>query len=299
MIRDEFEYLGRSVMLMALLAGCGSEDGTGTLELRLSGEEASRQGFPVGSGEDTIAFADGYTLEFTKVLVSIAEVELRDADGASAGLGADSVVADLHLGEPVAWTFEGVPAQRWVDVRYRYAPPPADARALGDVAAADVDRMRAAGASLLIAGSATDGVETYPFELLFDGEVQMSRCESGIDETDGLVIPQNGVVQAELTVHLDHLFFDTYADDEADLRFEAWAAAIGDDETITLDDLATQPLADLRDRSGQPIVEDGVQVVYDPGPLDLERNDLGAYVRAATATTGHFQGEGHCDYQAL
>lgn len=282
---------------LAWALACGDTGSTGTLEVRLSGEEASREGFPVGTGDDVIAFADGYTLSFDRVLVSITRLELRDGSE-TAGLGADPIVADLHLGEPIAWTFDGVPAQRWPDVRYTYGVPPSDARLLEGVEASDVDAMRAAGASLLVSGEArsTDD-EAYPFELLLDIEVLNARCQSGIDETDGVVIPDGAAVRAELTIHLDHLFFDTYASEDAELRFEPWAAVDPGDRPITLADLASQPIADLRDRAGDPLRDDGELVLYDPGPLELERNDLGAYVRAAATTTGHFQGEGHCDYE--
>ncbi|MEM9731402.1 MAG: hypothetical protein AAF997_22705, partial [Myxococcota bacterium] len=106
-----------------------------------------------------------------------------------------------------------------------------------------------------------------------------------------------GVVNAEVTVHLDHFFFDTYASDDARLRFEAWAAVAGEDGVITLDDLASQSLSDLRDRNGDPIVDgEGLPVVYDPGPLEIAGSNLRDYTVAAATTTGHFNGEGHCDY---
>ncbi|MAQ17971.1 MAG: hypothetical protein CMN30_24635 [Sandaracinus sp.] len=281
-------------ILAALALGCGTDDETGVLEVRLSGEEASREGYPVGTGDDVIAFADGYTLTFDRVLVSVVNLELRDGDDV-ADLAVDPVVADLHLGEPTAWTFDAVPARRWREVRYDYGVPPADARLLDGVDASDVDRMRAAGASLLVAGSASDGTATIPFELLLPTEVANARCVNGVDDTDGLVVPGGAVTEAELTVHLDHLFFDDYASEEPDLRFAPWAAVAGD-EAITLADLDTQSLADLRDADGEPLTADGERVVYDPGPLELESNTLGSFVRAAARTTGHFQGEGHCDY---
>ena len=38
-------------ILAALALGCGTDDETGVLEVRLSGEEASREGYPVGTGD--------------------------------------------------------------------------------------------------------------------------------------------------------------------------------------------------------------------------------------------------------
>jgi hypothetical protein len=154
------------------------------------------------------------------------------------------------------------------------------------------------GYSMWIEGTASDGSETYPFDLRFtDLSVRGEACQNGVDETDGLVVPNDAVVNAQVTIHLDHLFFDTYATEEALLRFEPWAAVAGDDGIITMDDLETQTLADRRDRDGDPLLDgEDNPVVYDPGPLVLPSNNLREYVHAAATTMGHFNGEGHCDY---
>jgi hypothetical protein len=296
MSTSDSRWFASGVIACVCACACSDEAGTGTVRVDVSGEEAAVLGFPVGSGEDAIAFADGYTLVFETVLVALETFELRTSSGASAALDADPVVAELHTGEVRAWELEGVPARRWDEVRYRYAPPTNESRAVGGASPDDVAFMVANGYSLYVAGTATDGEEDYPFELGFDFRLLSSGCENGVDGTLGLVVPANGVVDAEITVHLDHLFFDTYAND-ARLRFEAFAATMGDDGVITLDDLAMQSLSDLRDRSGAPLVDgDGLPIVYDPGVLPLASYDLRAYVLAAATTTGHFNGEGHCDY---
>lgn len=281
-----------------MTAGCDSSSGSGEVRVELSGEEAAVQGYPVGSSEDQIAFADGFTMQFEKVLVAIEGFELSGADGGSASLDADAIVADLHLGEPEAWVFTNVPSRRWEDVRYVYASPTAQSRNVNGVAEADLDAMIDGRYALWITGTASDGTEEYPFDLRFENlRVINETCVNGLDETDGLVVPNNAVVGAEVTVHLDHLFFDTFATDEALLRFEPWAAVAGGDGVIKLEDLESQSLSDLRDRNGDPLLDgEGHPVVYDPGPLSLPVNDLREYVIAAATTTGHFNGEGHCDY---
>lgn len=156
---------------LASLTACEGNDsasGTGTVRIAISGEEASREGYPVGSGEDEIAFADGWTLEMRKVLVSFTDFELRSADGDDAAVAADAVVADLHLGEPELWTFEGVPARRWDRVGYRSAPPTEDARAANDVSDADLERMIDGGYSLLVEAVATKGDREIAIEYGFD-----------------------------------------------------------------------------------------------------------------------------------
>jgi len=282
----------------AVMAACGDSTGSsGEVRVNLSGEEAAVQGYPVGSGEDQIAFADGFTMQFDKVLVAFERFELGTSSGDRANLGADPIVADLHLGYPRGWVFGDVRSRRWDDVRYVYGAPTMQSRKVNDVSDADLEEMASNGYSIWVTGTATDGTESYDFDLRIPVRVTNEACQNGIDETDGLVVPNNGVVDAEVTVHLDHFFFDTYATDEALLRFEPWAAVAGEDGVITLEDLETQSLSDLRDRNGDPLVdEDDNPIVYDPGPLVLPENNLREYVIAAATTTGHFNGEGHCDY---
>jgi hypothetical protein len=278
---------------LAFLVACGSGGGDGSVRVELSGEEAAVSGYPAGD----IAFADGFTMTVDRVVVSITGFHLRGIDGDDAMVAADPIVADLHLGEPEAWVLDGVPARRWDDTGYVYGPPTAASRNVNGVAQADIDRMIAAGWSILFEGTATDGTESYTFSYGLDLRLDNDRCLNGMDETDGIVVRPNSVTPAQITVHLDHLFFDSYASDDASLRFEPMAAAAGADMHVDLDELAAQPLADLRTRAGQPLVDaEGNPVVYDPGPLTLRAPNLREYVRAAATTTGHFNGEGHCEY---
>jgi hypothetical protein len=279
----------------ALLA-CTSEAGApGSLTVRASGEEAALSGYPVGEGEDEIAFADGWTLRFTHVIVSLTDFSLRTADGDDAELDAEPVVADLHLGEPALWEFAEVPAQRWDRVGFRYAPPSDDARKANDVDEDALALMSEEGYSLLVRATAEKDGQEVELEYGFPFEIDHDGCVSGLDETDGLVVPDGAAAEAEITVHLDHLFFDTYAVDDAALRFEAMAAVAPADGPLTLDDLAAQDnLSDMVDTAGDPLDP------YDPGSaFQPVPQDLRDYVIAAATTTGHFNGEGHCDYERV
>lgn len=287
-----------SCMLALALSACdgSASGGDGSLMVVASGEEAAEVGFPVGQGEDAIAFADGWTLAFSKVLVSVADFRLRSADGDEAAIEADPVVFDLHQGTPELWSFEGVPAQRWERVSFAYRLPSAKSRAVGDVADADVARMSDAGYSLLVAGAASKDDRDVEFEFGFPFEVTLDRCHSGFDDSDGLVIADGAVAEAQLTIHLDHLFFDDYASEAPALRFDAMAAMAPPDGPLTLDDLAAQDnLSDLVDVAGSPL-----ELAYDPGPeFAPVPENLREFVVAAATTTGHFNGEGHCDYERV
>jgi hypothetical protein len=282
---------------LLIATACTGDEGTGSVRVSLSGEEASLTGYPVDlGGGETIAFEDGWTAQFTHVLVSLSGFTLATSDGESQP-PEDAVVADLHLGMPQAWEMPAVPAQRWDRVSYRIAPPPADARVLDGVDAGLVTTMRDNGWSMLMQGTAQNGAESVTFSLGFPIGIQNNACHSGFDDTDGLVVANGAMTDAEVTIHLDHLFFDTYALDEAALRFEPYAAVADASGHVTLDALAMQELASPVDRAGATIEDvEGNPVVYDPGPLDLTERNLRGYVIAAATTVGHFNGEGHCDY---
>jgi hypothetical protein len=282
--------------LGALLVACGGNEAgaPGSLTVHASGEEAARSGYPVGEGDDEIAFADGWTLRFSHVIVSLANFTLATADGDDAQLDADPVVADLHLGEPDLWQWSDVPAQRWDRVGFEYVPVSDDARNANGVDTDALNVMIDNGYSLLVRATAEKDGREIELEYGFDFEIAHSHCVSGLDETDGVVVPEGAAAEAQITVHLDHLFFDNYASDEAALRFDPMAAAAPVDGPLALEHLAAQDnLSDLRDASGQPL-----ELAYDPGSaFDPVPQDLRDYVIAAAATTGHFNGEGHCDYE--
>lgn len=279
----------------SLLAACGNESsgGSGSLRVQASGEAASREGFPVGSGDDQIAFADGWTLRFAKVLVSFRDFTLRTSNGDSAELDSDPVVVDLHLGEPELWDFEDVAAKRWDRVGYRYAPPTAKSRKANAVETSDLERMIDEGYSLYIEATAAKDGDEVSLQYGFPFTVRHTRCVSGSDETEGVVISDGAANQAQITVHLDHLFFDSYATDAAALRFDPMAAVAPESGPLTLDELAAQDnLSDLVDAEGEPLDR-----AYDPGSAFIPvPRDLEQYVIAAATTTGHWNGEGHCDY---
>jgi hypothetical protein len=226
--------------------------------------------------------------------VSITGFQLRTQQGDEAQLDADPVLIDLHRGEPELWSFADVPAQRWDRVGYAYAPPTSKTRRAGDVADEDVEQMIDGEYALLVAGTATNGEREIAFEYGFPFEVTMDGCHNGVDDTDGLVIADGAAAEAQLTIHLDHLFFDDWAIEEPALRFDAMAAMAPPSGPLTLDDLKAQDnLSDLVDAAGGPL-----ELGYDPGsdfePVPENLRDL---VLAGATTTGHFNGEGHCDYE--
>jgi len=292
--------LGPSTLaaLFALTA-CGGDEtgGNGSLRVRLSAEQGAKVGYPFTADGETIGFVDGWSLTFDTVVAGVGGLRLRTASGEEAVVDVDDVVAELQVEDPLAWTLEGIPARRWDRVSYDLRVPPVGARNLGAVSETTLARMRTLGAALYVAGTATPATgSAVTFELYLPDAVAADRCLSGLDDTDGVVVAANTVNDVELTLHLDHFFFDSLADD-AVMRFEAIGAAANATNQVTLDDLTTQSLTDMRNTAGDPLVDEaGAPIVYDPGAAPLAAQTLREFIRANARTVGHFNGEGHCDY---
>ncbi len=278
--------------MIAALAACGGE--TGTLEVSISGEEAAVQGFPVGD----IVFEDGWSLTFSTLVVNVGGFELRGEDGETATVEGD-VIVDLHQGDAQAFTLEAVGARRWEDVRYVIRPPTAASRELGAVDPAVRARMTTEGLAIHLEATAEKDGVARTLAWGFDERVLNRGCVNG-DETLGVVVAAGAVTEAQITLHWDHLFFDSLVLDEAAMRFDAMSAVADASGAVTLDALNGQRLADLRDAEGEPLLDDAsMPVVYDPGSAPLPEPTLLHHVRALVTTVGHWNGEGHCQYEVL
>ncbi|MEM9072783.1 MAG: hypothetical protein AAGE52_30030 [Myxococcota bacterium] len=274
---------GLSVLLLLVL-GCGGGD-TGTVSVTAFGQVEARMGI---SSEQT---ADGFSVRFDHVVLELQDFVATTMRGEDAQLAADPVLIELVPSSAVAFSFEGVTARRWDEVGYTSAPPPADVGLANDVDAEIVQRMIDEGWSQFISGTliSEDGME-YPFEFGFPVVARYRTCRSGRDGTFGFVTPINGTAEVEITWHLTHLFFDSFAEDSA-LRVEPFAAVF-DGDPITVDDLRAQPLADIRDLDGDPLLDDlGNPVLFIPPPGGAET----LREHMLSARFGHFDGlEGFC-----
>jgi hypothetical protein len=290
------------VLALAFVASCGADDagGRGSVAIRVSGEGAAKTGFPYVRDGVQIAFVDGWSLRFTKYLASVGDLRLISADDRVAFESSSVYVVDLHLGDPTIATFGDLPARRWERFGFRVVAPPADAIKVGLVDDADLGRMQAGGFNYWVEGTAEKEGATYSFAWGLQNPSRASNCTSGVDGTDGIVVRNNTTTVAEITFHLDHLFWDTLGTEQNNLRFEAIAAASQDDTIIEWDELATQPLADLRGRDGGRLVdESGRPVVYNPGSIPLAAPTLQAFMLATAAGQAHLDGLGLCTVSRL
>nr|AYM52475.1 hypothetical protein [Archangium gephyra] len=263
---------------VGLLGLMACSQGSGNVTFTTYGEDFIEKEIPA---ED---FEDGWTVKYSKFLVTLGELKVADHGGEVAAESAGAKVFDVHKPGPVTVVrFSALPAADWDEVSYAIAPS-ASAEA-GNVSAADVNLLKANGWSVYMEGTATKGAVTKRFAWGFPSNTLYEHCEHP-DLGEGLTVPNGGEETVQLTIHGDHLFFDDLQSPDAKMRFDALAAAdklgiSGADGEVTLEELAQVDLTELP--AGQ----------YGTGGAANVRN-LRDFVTALVRTVGHFRGEGEC-----
>jgi hypothetical protein len=270
--------------LSAALTTGACVEAPGGLRLTTWGEAFIEQGIPAAGGPDEEGFVDGHAMRYDTFLVVLGELRVEDAEGDVAAERAESRVFDLTRPGPHAVVrLEDVPAGRWSGISARIAPDPA--AVAGNATPAQLEEVRTRGASVIARGTlTTTSGAALRFDWAFDTATRYEDCTDA-DGDPGVVVPSGGVVEAQLTVHGDHLFYDDLQSPEARLRGWAIAGADADrDGVVELQELARVGIDGL---TGYGTGGDG------------EVDELGAFVRALTRTLVHFQGEGHCRARRL
>jgi hypothetical protein len=264
---------------LSLLAGCDPALGGGAVEVTVSGEEAATEGLPFSEDGETIAFSDGeWTVTFEHYVVSLSAITVGDSSISG------PFIVDLSKGEgePPAFslgTLEDVPLGRNA-FGFEIDAAQADAEVIGGVSDAVVSAMTSAQASYAIAGTATDGTDTVSFDWLLGSLTRNSDCTNGVDGTQGVVVV-DGTVQAEITVHIEHVFYDTLGIEGPSLVMDPMVALAGADGLVTTDDLAAAPIDPL---------------IYDKGSYDV--SDMLEFITVSAASQAHLNGEGLCTLEA-
>ncbi len=216
----------------------GCGEGEGTVRVTAYGESFIEDGIPAD------AMDDGWAVAFDRFSVALADVQV-------AGVAIE-VPADVD----VSLASDG------------------DGQELGS---APVEEGSYGSASFTLArlevtGSATLGAETKGFEWRLDVPTAYDACEAQT------AVPDGGVGTLQITIHADHLFYDSLVAEEPRVLFQALADADADaDGEITQEELGARGIG-----------------AYDSGSAGGV-NDLWEWLVAAARTVGHVDGEGHCD----
>jgi len=258
-------------LALALGAACGDDPlADGTLQVTIYGEDYIEDRIPAAD------VADGWSIDFSRFLVAVSHVGLgKDADHET--LAAHEIrVFDLTkpsngLGHLVA---SGDAAGGVYDVLAYTVGPAATGAIAGNATSSDVAEMIAGGFAVLVEGTATKAGDAIDFMWGFGRATRYAPCETGA-RVDG------GTASSQITIHADHLFYDSLVSESPDVRFQLVADADGNaDGAVTLEELAAVDITALSN--------------YQVGNQTQVTN-LRAFIEAQIGTLGHVDGEGHCE----
>jgi hypothetical protein len=224
-----------------LLAACAADDegdtAQGNVTLTVYGEDFIEAGIPVSE------MSDGWAVEFEKFVVTVRNVQ----------------VAGVILATPAS-----------VDLA---EASNGDGHEIGSLPVRNGDHTDASFSitSVEIEGSAVKDDSIKNFAWSFESPTQYENCETTTTVEEG----ESATFQ--ITVHADHLFYDSLVSEEPALVFQPLADADADgDGEITQSELESSGIG-----------------AFDPGNVDIA--DLWAWLVAQHRTLGHVDGEGHCE----
>ncbi len=258
-----------SVALFSVLS-CDEEEqdiAEGTLTVEIWGEEFIEEGIPADE------FADGYALVFSKFLVTVSDISVAQQNKEPALTASEMKVWDVVKKGPATIESSTAKAGDYTVSAYRISPATEKAFS-GNASSDDVDMMIEKGLSVYVEGTASKENNTLSFAWGFSTDTVYDPCHS-----IGQLMPQ-GKATVQLTIHGDHLFYDSATSEEPALVFNDIALADGDnDGVITEEELLAYDITALP--------------IYNVGNLKID--NLYDYIDHMTSTLGHIDGEEHCE----
>jgi len=292
--------IAKVAMLTAAAAGtgCGDEGGSGggagSLRIQLSAEETITEGLTPGADEEN---TKDHGVTYDKFLVAIGRVKLARSATKESREEPSVYIADMRTvgaqGTDLG-VLAGLSSGQWDQLGYETPVAPADAKVLPGVSAADAQVMIDQKLTYWIEGTVNRTGKPVRFRFQVATPTVLSDCES--DGEPGLAITEGGQSSARLTLHGDHLWFDSLptGSEGTVARRADWLAVAADllgKTEVTADDLA-QVRAEQVFPSRLPDGSPGYNL---SGASIATARD---WVVAQLATQGHLNGEGECVWTA-
>jgi hypothetical protein len=250
------------------------------------------------AGALPVATADGWSITFDRVLISIGRVSL-DGDSCSIYSEANYQRVVSLIGAPDAQKVSECYALGSCDFGFGVSNADTDALLGVGTTAADFAFLRTAGTdhyggpsgiSMFISGKAQKDDQTLTFAWAFRGRARYRECQNSVDGQikRGFLLSQSQEVKTDITIHAEALFTESLTDPQAALRFDAIASAdaLGNhDGEVTLDELSQVGLTDLQ--------QDMTYTETDAGTGMWMNLEDYVYLGAA-ATVARFEDTGTC-----
>lgn len=292
-----------SLLSLLTIAGCGSDSaaGSGRVQVFVEPEDSVSEG--LSPGTDTENLRDGWTVQYTKFLVTIGN--FRAARSSSSERLAESrvYVVDLRTvpaGGFVAAEFSNAAAGRWDRFGFDIPNASATATRATNTSQADYDLMVRGRYSIYIEAILTSPMgrscrPTMPTDCAprtsltvrwgLSAGTSFDDCapETG---AAGFAVISGGTVQIKPTVHGDHWFFTNITQGaEVTERRAQWIvdADLDRNGETTLDELRMVRASDVFPSP-----------TYNLSGALLPVNTAFDYLDAQSRTLGDFQGDGEC-----
>jgi len=296
------------------LASCASPGGE--VSLLLEPEAAIIDGIPAGPGAEELQ--DGWSVTFSKYIMSLGPVELRSRSGEARAFDSARWAVDLRrlpARGSALWEISGLEEGRW-DVHF--ATEASGYERHDTVSVSDFEALVAGGLTHIVSGTLEhpSGVSCPPasvkaipsgaepvgqnaasddcyarsrltFSIQLRAEVTYGPCS--IDGLPGVAAVAEQLATAAISMHGDHLFFGGFPEgSEGEVRrYAQWLA----DSDLNLDGSVTG--AELEQIQPAMLAEFDERFPLGGSPLRPIDNLL-TYVASQLSTQGHFAGEGEC-----
>jgi hypothetical protein len=246
--------------------GCDdSEESTGNLIVTVWGEEYIEESIP--SSE----FKDNWSISYSKFIVNIESLNGADTD--MDGIwGIDLTKSGPHT------IFNGQAKATSVAPLSYSITQTSNESVNFNIESKDFELMKSENYSVFVEGVARKDGSEIQFSWGFTSNTLYNECHA-----TGLVGSDDSQ-PTQLTIHGDHLFYESLVDSQAGLRFQVIANADTNSDSI----ITKQELEDF---SGLEFTSlDNYDV-----PADSNIDNLWDYLSAQVTTIGHIDGEGHCN----
>lgn len=289
------------------LAACdsGGASGKGNIQMHVEPEWTLIHGIEPGDDEENIR--DGWRVNYEEFYLSIGEVAVGKSGQDPAYTMNRHYVVDLKntpLAGALVAEFTNVPEGHWDRVSYALPAASAQSEALGTVPADVMARMKENGLAVKLHMTISkEGGQVCPYlvneadpaapdrpchaasSVTADWELpfpaRAGGCQTELET--GLTVPSGGTVAVKLTIHADHFFFTSFRHTGVvRLAQHIVDADLNADGEVTLEELDATPVTVL------------ATDIFDLSMIPDELNSLLDYVRWATITLPHYQGDGGC-----
>ncbi len=271
-----------------------SAKGAGKLRIMLEADSTVSGGLDRGDADEG---TQDYSVSFSKYVATVGNIKMKkNSTGDTASLPS-VFIADLkQVGEQgiELGVLDDLEAGQWDKFGYETPAATDKAQAVGDVDPAEVDLMIENGWTYWIEGRVLRAdAEGGPVTFVIQTEAATLFSDCGNDGELGVTVVEDRTGTARITLHGDHLFFNSFPNgSEGSIkRLAGWviAADKDDDGKVSTEDLKSLDATEVFSSTA------GYSLDGKPAELDIE-NALD-FVRAQLATQGHLNGEGGCAWR--